>query len=183
MVSHAPTPGPRHGSAAPAAPDVGDNTAQDAPSVGDNAASAAPPAPDNAAQAARLRLVVMRLARRLRSQSASGLSPSLISALASLEHHGPLTLGQLAALEQVKPPSVTRLVATLEGAGLARRETDPADRRVTVLTVTAEGRRTLQKSRTRKTAYLARRLRDFDDTEAATLDDALRLLERLLEND
>ena len=142
-----------------------------------------PPARDNAAQAARLRLAVMRLARRLRSQTGSDLSPSLISALASLEHHGPLTLGQLATLERVKPPSVTRLVATLEAAGLARRERDPADGRVTVLTVTAAGRRTLQKSRTRKTAYLARRLRAFDDAEAATLDDALRLLERLLEND
>ena len=154
-----------------------DNASDDAP---DNAALAAR---DNAAQAARLRLIVMRLARRLRSQSGSGLSPSLISALASLEHHGPLTLGQLAALEQVKPPSVTRLVATLEGAGLARRKNDPADGRVTVLTVTAEGRRILQRSRTRKTAYLAKRLRGFDDAEAATLNDALRLLERLLEND
>jgi DNA-binding MarR family transcriptional regulator len=101
----------------------------------------------------------------------------------SLERHGPLTLGQLATLERVKPPSITRMVVTLESAGLVHRESDPADRRVTVVNVTAEGRRTLQKSRTRKTAYLAKRLRGLDDAEAATLDDALRLLERILEND
>lgn len=138
---------------------------------------------DDAALAARLRLTVMRLTRRLRSQAGNDLSPSLIAALASLERHGPLTLGQLATLERIKPPSITRMVATLESAGLVARESGQADRRVTMVNVTAAGRRTLQKSRTRKTAYLAKRLRALSDAEAATLDDALRLLERLLEDE
>ena len=81
---------------------------------------------DDPELAAHLRLVIMRLARQLRSQTVAGLSPSLISALVTIERKGPLTLGQLAALERVKPPSVTRMVAALEGAGLVRREADPA---------------------------------------------------------
>jgi DNA-binding MarR family transcriptional regulator len=164
---------PRPGSADPAEPPRYDSA--------DSAASIE--ARDNAALAARLRLTVMRLTRRLRSQAGNDLSPSLLAALASLERHGPLTLGQLATLERIKPPSITRMVATLESAGLVARESEQADRRVTVVNVTAAGRRTLQKSRTRKTAYLAKRLRALSDTEAATLDDALRLLERLLEDD
>ena len=131
--------------------------------------------------AASVRLVVMRLARRLRSQTVGDLSPSLTSALVSIERHGPVTLGRLAALERVKPPSVTRMVAALEGAGLVRREADPADRRVARLTLTAEGQRTVQRSRTLKTAYLAKRLRHLDEEELAVLRTAVPVLERLLE--
>jgi DNA-binding MarR family transcriptional regulator len=131
--------------------------------------------------AAHLRLVIMRLARQVRSQTVAGLSPSLISALVTIERKGPLTLGQLAALERVKPPSVTRMVAALERAGLVRREPDPVDRRVARLSLTADGKRTVLRSRTRKTAYLARRLRELDDTELASLRQALPVLERILE--
>ena len=136
---------------------------------------------DDAALASRLRLVLMRLTRRLRSQAADDLSPSLVSALASLERRGPLTLGELAALERVKPPSVTRTIAALETQGLVQRERDQADGRVSRVSVTVDGRRRLQRSRTRKTAYLTKRLARLDDTEAKTLSDALAALERLLE--
>jgi len=78
--------------------------------------------------------------------------------LACLERRGPLTLGELAALEHVKPPSVTRMVAGLESHRLVHRESDPDDGRVSLVSVTAAGSRTLQRSRTRKTAYLAKRL-------------------------
>jgi DNA-binding MarR family transcriptional regulator len=138
---------------------------------------------DDAELATRLRLVLMRLSRRLRRQAGDDLSPSLVSALATLERRGPLTLGQLAALEGVKPPSITRMVAALERTALVSRESDVSDRRVTRLTVTDEGRSTLQRSRTRKTAYLATQLATLDDAEAARLGDALRILERLLESD
>lgn len=131
--------------------------------------------------AAHLRLSIMRLARRLRSQTVAGLSPSLLSALVTIEHQGSLTLGELAAFERVKPPSVTRMVATLEAADLVDREVDPDDRRVTRLTITPKGRRTVQRSRTRKTAYLSRRLRDLGEDELAALRAALPVLERLLE--
>jgi DNA-binding MarR family transcriptional regulator len=136
---------------------------------------------DDTELAAHLRLVIMRLARQVRSQTVAGLSPSLISALVTIERKGPVTLGQLAALERVKPPSVTRMVAALELAGLVRREPDPADRRVARLSVTADGKRTVLRSRTRKTAYLARRLRELDDAELASLRQALPVLERILE--
>jgi len=126
-------------------------------------------------------MVLMRLTRRLRSQAADDLSPSLVSALASLERHGPLTLGELAAIERVKPPSVTRMIASLEDQGLVQRERDQADGRVSRVSVTADGRRRLQRSRTRKTAYLTKRLSGLDDIEARTLSDALAVLERLLE--
>jgi len=133
--------------------------------------------------AARLRLVLNRLARRLRSQAAGDLSPSLVSALVSIELHGPITLGQLATHELVRPPSVTRMVAALEERGLVRRETDAADRRIARVSLTDKGRRTLGHARTRKTAYLARRLRELDASQLVVLVDALPVLERLLEGD
>src|SRR2546429_8406607 len=84
---------------------------------------------DTAAMAARLRLSATRLARQLRQQSDAGLSPSQLSALATIEHHGPMTLGALADHERVAPPSITKVVAKLEAAGLVARELDRADRR------------------------------------------------------
>lgn len=133
--------------------------------------------------AASLRLVVNRLARRLRGQGRENLSHSLLSALITIECHGPLTLGRLAERELVKPPSVTRSVAELEERGLVRRETDPADHRIARVTITAEGRRTVRRARTRKTAYLAERLRTLDAAELEIIRQAVPLLERLLEDD
>jgi DNA-binding MarR family transcriptional regulator len=157
-------------------------------SAADQASAAAAPSSPGAALvdaelAARLRLVVTRLARRLRGQAREGLSHSLLSALASIEIHGPITLGRLAERELVKPPSVTRMVAELEERGLVRREADQADRRVVRARLTAEGRRTLRRTRTRKTAYLAERLRTLDPADQHVLHEALPVLERLLEDE
>jgi DNA-binding MarR family transcriptional regulator len=127
-----------------------------------------------------LRLVVNRLARQMRTEAAGGLTPSLDSALISVEVHGPISLGQLATCEGITPPSITRMVAELERRGLVRREADPTDRRVAYLSLTPQGRRTVQRTRTRKTALLARRLRRLDDAELAALRQALPVLERLL---
>jgi DNA-binding MarR family transcriptional regulator len=138
---------------------------------------------DDPELAARLRLVLNRLARRLRNQTPADLSPSLTSALVTIELHGPITLGHLASCERVTPPSVTRMVASLEERGLVRREVDPADRRIARVSLTAEGGRTVQRTRTRKTAYLAKRLRKLDESELAVLRDALPVLERLLQDD
>src|SRR5436190_20346664 len=80
--------------------------------------------------AARLRLAVNRLARRLRQHADTDISPSQLSALATLTRKGPLTVGDLSAAERVKPPTMTRIVASLGELGLATRTTDPADRRV-----------------------------------------------------
>lgn len=125
----------------------------------------------------------MRLARRLRQQAGGDLSPTLTSALVTVERHGPLTLGGLAALERVKRPSVTRIVAALEKRGLVAREVDPTDRRVRVVAVTAAARLQLQESRTRKTAYLARHLHELSGDDVDSLAAAVEVLERLLEGD
>jgi DNA-binding MarR family transcriptional regulator len=131
--------------------------------------------------AARLRLTVTRLARRLRQQAESGLSPSAQSALATIDRHGSPSLGELAAQEGVRPPSITATVAALEAQGLVLRAPDPADRRVTRVVATARGRLRLQRGRTRKTAYLAARLARLDEDELRVLDRAAGILERLLE--
>jgi DNA-binding MarR family transcriptional regulator len=138
---------------------------------------------DDSELAARLRLVLNRLARRLRSQAANDLGPGLLSALVSIETCGPLTLGQLASRENVKPPSVTRMVATMERLGLVHREVDAHDRRIARVSLTAEGRHRVQQMRTRKTAYLAKRLRKLDDADLSVMREALPVLERLLEDD
>jgi len=138
---------------------------------------------DRARLAGRLRLAVTRLSRRLRQQGESGLSPSAFSALATISRHGPLSLGELAAHEGVKPPSITATVAALEGQELVTRAADQADRRVSRVAVTPRGRLRLMRSRTRKTAYLAARLAGLDDRQLVVLDEAAGILERLLEED
>jgi DNA-binding MarR family transcriptional regulator len=125
---------------------------------------------------------VTRLARRLRQESGSGLSPSLTAALASIERHGPLTPSALAELERVQRPTATRILSGLEAAGLVVREPDPDDRRVARISTSAEGRDLLRRLRTRKTAYLARRLERLEPEERETLEKAAGLLEGLLED-
>src|SRR5947207_14933426 len=100
-------------------------------------ASRTPVAGRDAELAARLRLLIARLARRLRQQAQGEISPSQVSALASIERLGPLTLGELSGIERVQPPSMTRIVAALEAGGLVSRTVDPADRRVAHVEATA----------------------------------------------
>jgi DNA-binding MarR family transcriptional regulator len=132
--------------------------------------------------AAHLRLGIIRTARRLRQEAGGSLSPSQSAALATVERHGPLTPSELAQRERVQRPTVTRVLARLEEAGLAQRTADPADRRSSLVTITADGRSLLAAQRTRKDAYLARRLDKLDAADRATLERAAELLERLLED-
>ncbi len=136
------------------------------------------------AMASRLRLANARLARRVRQEAMSAgddLTASRLAALATIEDLGPITLGELAAVEQVQPPSMTRIVARLEEAGLAARIVDPDDRRVARVEITDAGRQTLARSRTRKTAFLAKRVARLSPDERATLAAALPLLEQLID--
>lgn len=133
--------------------------------------------------ASRLRLAVARTARRLRQEAGGGLSATLTAALASIEGHGPLTPSELADRERIKRPTATRLIGKLEGSGLVARTADPADGRSSLIAVTAEGRDLLRTLRTRKDAYLAQRLRTLSPEDRETLDRAVDLLERLLEED
>jgi len=135
------------------------------------------------ATAARLRLVVTRLARRLRQHADATVSPTQLAALATIDRQGSLTLGELAGLEQVQPPTITAAVGRMEERGLVVRVRDLTDRRVARVEITAEGRRLLERSRSRKTAYLERRLEALTPDERATLDAAAAILERVLEEE
>jgi DNA-binding MarR family transcriptional regulator len=133
--------------------------------------------------AAHLRLVITRTARRLRQQAGTDLGPSQTSALASVERHGPLTPSELARIERVQRPTATRIVARLEEAGLVERVADPTDGRSFTVSINADGRALMNKLRTRKNAYLARRLRGLGQEDLATLDRAAEILEDLLEDE
>ena len=133
--------------------------------------------------AVRLRLVIARTARRLRQQAGEELSPSQATALATIDRHGPLTPSELAVRERIQRPTATRLIARLEETGFVDRTPDPLDRRSCVVSLTPAGGELLGRVRTRKDAYLARRLRDLDADERATLDRAAAILERVLEGD
>ena len=129
----------------------------------------------------RLRMVVARMSRRLRQEANEGATPSQLAALATVERHGPITLGDLAGHERVRPPTMTRIVAGLEEANLVRREIDPSDRRVARVTITPEGTRLLARSRTRKDAFLASLLEHLEPDELAVVERAVPILERLVE--
>ncbi len=136
-----------------------------------------------AEMAARLRLSSTRLARRLRQQAGTGHTPSQLSALATVERHGPLTLGTLAEHERVAPPSITKLLAKLEADGLVERATDPDDRRVQRVSITKAGRDLMAESRRRRTTWLTARIRELPPEEQARLADALDVLDHLTTQD
>jgi DNA-binding MarR family transcriptional regulator len=139
-------------------------------------------APDTTEVAAHLRLAVTRLARKLRRETEGGLSPSMLSALASVERHGPVTIGELCAHEQVSGPTMTRIVANLAEAGFLSRDVDLGDRRVAWVSITADGLKVLSRARRRKEAYLAKRLRAFSPEELDLLDRASSLLDGIAES-
>src|SRR5215207_1951967 len=127
--------------------------------------------------ASRLRLVVTRLARRLRTQLPGELSPSQLATLATVERSGPLTLGELSSAERVKPPTMTKIVSCLEEQGLVSRTVDQSDRRVARVEATTVGLQFLQHSRQQKDAYLAERLRSLDSEDRVALERAADILE------
>jgi len=136
--------------------------------------------------AARLRMGVVRTARRLRQEAAtetSGLTPTSTAALATIERHGPLTPSELAELERVKRPTVTRTLGCLDREGLIERTPDPADGRSSLVAVNAAGRERLRRLRGRKNAYLAKRMRDLPADDVATLERAAEILEGMLESE
>lgn len=131
--------------------------------------------------ASRLRLAINRLHRLLRQESLAGLSPAQASALGAVNRLGSPTLGELAAIEQVQPPTMTRIVATLTDAGMVTRITDADDRRSARVRITPNGRRTLERIRTRKNAFLIRRLAELRPDEQAGAAELVALLEHLVE--
>ena len=120
------------------------------------------------------------MARRLRQEAGAALSPSQTAALATIERHGPLTPSELAERERVQRPTVTRVLARLEDAGLVERAADPADRRCSLVSISASGRELLEAMRARKNAYLARRIDALDTADREALERAAAIFERML---
>ena len=140
------------------------------------------PVPDETAVlAGRLRLAVTRLARQLRQTSESDLSPTQSAVLATLANHGAVTLGELAELERVASPTITKVTGILQVRGLVVKVTDPSDRRFVRVELTAEGHALVERSRARKTAWLARQLQDLPPEELEQLVAATEVLEHLTE--
>ncbi len=138
------------------------------------------PTRSETAVASALRLAVMRLARRLRGErSDSSLSISQIAALSTLERSGPLTPRELAAAERVQPPSMTRIAASLETAGLITRTDHPSDGRQVLLAASPDGAALVREDRRRRDAWLAQRLHGLPAEDLDVLRRAAVVLERL----
>jgi len=138
---------------------------------------------DTAALAHDLRLAVMRLSRRLRSQRAdTSLTLTQLAALSTLRAKGPLTPGELAAYERVQPPSMTRVLATLEGAGLVARSKHATDGRQVIVQVTDTARALLDDEVRMREAWLAQRMNELNPQERDQLRTASAIIERLLES-
>jgi DNA-binding MarR family transcriptional regulator len=127
-----------------------------------------------------LRISVMRLGRRLRSQrSASGMTLTQLSALSALGRHGPSTPSELAAHERVQPPSMTRVIAALEERGLVFRVPHPTDRRQVLVDLTEAAEAMLLEDRRRREAWLVEHLATLTAEERAILAAAAPILDRL----
>ncbi len=130
--------------------------------------------------ASALRNAVLRLARRLRSEREdTSLTLTQVSTLGTLRRRGPLSLGELAAAEQVQPPSMTRVVSDLEERGLVIREPAPSDRRLVIVRLSREGEGLLAADRKRRDAWINQRLRELTAEERDVLRQAVPLLEKL----
>ena len=128
----------------------------------------------------RLHSAAIHLLRRLRREDdASGVSAPRLSALSVVVFGGPLTIGELAAAEQVRVPTMSRLVATLDADGLVCRVLDPSDRRVVRVEATAAGRTLLHAGRRRRVAALAADVARLTAAERRAIRDAIPLLEKL----
>jgi len=137
--------------------------------------------PEAAAIADRLHSAAIHLLRQVRKQdAASSEGPARLSALSVLVFGGPMTLGQLAAAEQVKPPTMSRIVTGLERSRLAEREADAKDGRRVRIHATPSGERLLHHGRRRRIEYLARHLDRLSRQEMSILDKAVKSLEGVL---
>ena len=129
----------------------------------------------------RLHSAAIHLLRNVRKEDAATReAPARLSALSVLVFGGPMTLGQLAAAEQVKPPTMTRIVNGLERSGLAQRVTDPKDARRIRIRATGKGERLLQAARKRRIEYLAGHLEALKQDDLGAVGQAVRIIERVL---
>jgi DNA-binding MarR family transcriptional regulator len=137
----------------------------------------------NGLQAAELRVSLLKVARRLRSEKSDReLSDSQYSTLAVLDRCGPLTPRALAEYERVQPPSMTRTLAGLLERGLVDRSSDLVDRRQVIVRLTEPGALAVKETRRRRDAWLARRLAELHPSERAVLAEASEILRRIADS-
>ena len=135
---------------------------------------------DGRAVAERLHGAAIKLIRRLRkSDEASGLAAPKLSALSVLVFGGPHTVKELAAAEQVRAPTMSRLLAELENAGLVQKSKDPEDRRIVRVQATTRGRNLLEAGKSRRLEVLAAQIRSLDVHERRSISTAVKLIELL----
>jgi len=136
--------------------------------------------PTDTSLAPELRSTVMRLARRLRRMRAdTSLTLTQLSALGTLDRHGAMTPGELAAHERVQPPSMTRVVNSLEEAGYVTRTPHATDGRQVVVTLSKAGEELLAQDRLQREAWLSQRLAELTPEERALLHRAAEVLDKL----
>ncbi|KSU58558.1 MULTISPECIES: MarR family winged helix-turn-helix transcriptional regulator [unclassified Gordonia (in: high G+C Gram-positive bacteria)] len=128
-----------------------------------------------------LSLAVVRLARRLRGRRENKLvSLTQLSALNTLHHEGPMTPGALAAAERVRPPSMTRVIASLSDLGMIKREPHPTDGRQAIVTLSPEGVEVVTDELAARTAWLSDRLAELSAEERDILREAVRIANKIL---
>lgn len=131
-----------------------------------------------------LHSAAIRLLRAVRVADAeTGVSAPKLSALSVLTFGGPMSLGALAKAEQVRAPTMSKLVADLEAEGLVAKRADKADKRGVRIEVTAKGRALMEEGRKRRLALLTKRLARLSATERAHLNSAADLMLRLAADD
>lgn len=127
-----------------------------------------------------LRVTVLRLSRRMKSEAGPGdLSETQYCVLAGLNRHGPSTPRALADREGVQPPTMTRTIAALESAGLVTRSAHPTDGRQVHIELTEKGAAEIEETRRRRNAWIDHRLRSLSAEERATLAEAIAILRQV----
>jgi DNA-binding MarR family transcriptional regulator len=139
-------------------------------------------APDTTALANRLRPVLLKLARELRREVHSlGVTGGQVALLVQIKHAPGIGMRELAARERISVPAISKFVARLEAAGLVERQAVGGDKRRVGLHVTSAGHRVLRSVKSKRTAWLAERLRGLDSEQLEAIDAAIEPLAALLE--
>jgi DNA-binding MarR family transcriptional regulator len=130
----------------------------------------------------RLHSTAIHLLRLVRGQdTAAGIGPARLSALSVVVFGGPISLNDLARAEQVRPPTMSRIVDALEKDGLARRRVNADDRRAVVIETTTKGARVLQEGRKRRVRMLAKSLSGLKRSELLQVEHAIRTIQKALQ--
>ncbi|HZY77495.1 MAG TPA: MarR family transcriptional regulator [Jatrophihabitantaceae bacterium] len=130
--------------------------------------------------AAQLRPSLLRLTRIVRNQRVDmSVTLTQLSAMGTLKKHGPMSAGELATCERVQPPSMTKVLASLEERGLVRRDTHPSDRRQVIVAITDEGLALLDSERRSRDAWLSQRLSGLSAEERALIRKVIPVLDKL----